>query len=148
MEIKNSLINIKDCFILSYTFKSIPSKDNEDINLYGCPVNIDFGLKNDDKSNLYVFFIKVWSNFDEEPLSGYSFHLETATFFSLVNEKKIDPNVKSSLLGNSIVGLAYANLRSILIHTSGMAPFGKYILPSIDLVDILKQKTKEENTKG
>ena len=141
MEIKKSQLEILNYVALNITFNSILCDEKEEIDIYQYPIEIDFGL-NESENNLKTFFIKVWSNFNDNPDPGYSFSVETVTLFRIENAEKLDGQTMNNLLTYSILGIAYSNLRGIISNISNTGPFGRYILPSIDLQDLVSKKQK------
>lgn len=144
MEIKKSPLVIIDYAVLNITFNAILCEEEEEkeLDIYNYPIEIDFGL-DEDENDIKTFFIKVWSNFDDNPDPGYSFSLETVTFFRIENKKDLNEQTISNLNTYSILSIAYSNLRGILNNISINGPFGAFILPSVDLQDLMIKKQKE-----
>ena len=144
MEIKKSPLEIINYGVLNVTFNSILCDEEEELDIYKYPIEIDFGLDEDgNESSFKTFFIKVWSNFDNNPEPGYSFSVETVTFFRIENEKKLKKQTLNNLYTYSVLSIAYSNLRGILNDISNTGPYGKYILPSVDLQDLILKKQKK-----
>jgi len=143
MEIKKSPLEIVNYGALNITFNSILCEEEAEINIYQYPIEVDFGLT-EIESDLKTLFIKVWSNFDKKPGPGYSFSVETATLFKIENAEELDGQTMNNLLTYSILGIAYSNLRGIINNISNTGPYGRYILPSVDLQDLVSKKQKEK----
>ena len=88
--------------------------------------------------------MKVRSN-NNKPEPGYSFFIETVTYFEISDEEKLDKKLLNNLLSYSIVAMAYSNIRSILLNITTYGPFGKYILPSVDVEKLISDKSKKSN---
>lgn len=142
MEIEKSPLEIVNYGALNITFNSVLCDEKEEVDIYMYPVEIDFGL-NESENNLKTLFVKVWSNFDDNPKPGYSFSVETATFFRIENAEELDEQTLNNLLTYSVLGIAYSNLRGIINSISNTGPYGRYILPSVDLQDLVLKKQKE-----
>ena len=143
MELKNSPLQIIDFAVLKFTFDSIfGNSENNELDIYKYPVEVDFGM-NEIKGGIRIFYMKVHSNI-EKPEPGYSFFIETAAQFKITNEKKLDKKLLINLLSYSIVAMSFTNIRTILLNMSSYSPFGKYILPSVDVEKLIKDKTKAQ----
>ena len=145
MEIKESPLEIIDYGALNITFNSVLCDKKEEIDIYKYPIEIDFGL-DESENNQKMLFIKVWSNFNDKPGPGYSFCVETATLFRIENAEELDEQTMNNLLTYTVLGIAYSNLRNIINNISNTGPYGRYILPSIDLQDLVSNKHKESQS--
>lgn len=145
MEIKKSPLEIIDYGALNITFNSVLCDEKEEIDIYKYPIEIDFGL-NESENNQKMLFIKVWSNFNDNPGPGYSFSVETVTFFRIENAEELDEQTMNNLLIYSVLGIAYSNLRGIINNISNTGPYGRYILPSVDLQDLVSKKQEEKQS--
>ena len=144
MKIKESPLEIIDFYVINCTFNAIPFKDLSKKEVVSKnPIEIDFGLQKDEKTKVNVLFMKIWSNQGKSPKTGYSYFIETVTYFRIKDEDKLDEKVKNNLLSYSIIAMVYSNIRTVLVDISSFGPFGQYILPSIDVIDIVNQKIKQ-----
>jgi len=79
-------------------------------------------------------------NCGANPLPGYRISAQVATIFQFGDTSTISPDEKRSMEGYSTVYMALNNLRGIIAGFTANAPFGRYMLPSVDLNDLIKKK--------
>ncbi len=143
MIVKESPLEVIDFFVVQFTFNSIPVKGDNDRSIekmiYSHKIHIDFGKKKMNK-DFDAFFLKAWSNFGKNMSPGYSFFIETVTYYRIRNERKLSRDIIKNLSTYSVLAVSYSNVRSVLNNMSANCPFGKYILPSIDINDIINKK--------
>jgi len=147
MKIVNSNLEIINYYVLNLTFNAVPFGEEEpdEIISEAFPVDVDFGLQESDEG-ISMLFMKAEANFGENLEIGYSYFIETATFFRIIDEEKLDPQLVANLRSNSIVGMAYSILRGILNDVSSNGPYGRYMLPSVDLIDLVRRKSESSIT--
>ncbi len=135
-----SPLELIDFAILSSTFKFIQPAADVDIrqlvNTY--QIDIDFAINHQPEDT--KVFIKASINRGESRLAGYSIFAEGVAIFNLAESKKLSDADKQSLLGYSSVSIAINSLRGFISSLTANAPFGRYILPSVDMNDLFKQK--------
>lgn len=100
-------------------------------------MDIDFDMF---KHNDLKVFVRVQVNQSTEKLPGYSFRAEAACFFAFDDRPGIEESQKRDMEGFSTIYIALNSLRGLISNFTANAPFGKYILPSIDLNDLIKKK--------
>jgi hypothetical protein len=135
-----SPLNIIDFAISSLEFNLVaPQQGMQDINEYfkNYEVDIDFGVAVDE---LIRVFIKADVNRGSKVLPGYSFSAEASCFFQLIENEPISADIKTSLEGFSTIYIALNSLRGLISSFTANAPFGRYILPSVDLNDLIEKK--------
>lgn len=104
-------------------------------------LDLDFGIVSED--NYIKVFIKAEVNKGEKKLPGYSFLSEVACFFKYNENLSISDEVKDQLEGFSTIYIALNSLRGVISNFTANAPFGRYILPSIDLNDLIEKKKQQ-----
>lgn len=126
----------------SFNFSPLIS-NNKDIhkNFSEYLIDIDFAIVQQEDN--FRFFIKVAINQGEDKLPGYSIFSEGVAVFTFSKKTKISEEDKKSLMQYSAFSIALNSLRSFISALTAFAPFGKYILPSIDVNDIFQQKAKQ-----
>jgi preprotein translocase subunit SecB len=103
------------------------------------PIDIDFAIVEEQDKNTRVF-IKASVNHSKPVLSGYSIFAEGVAVFSLSDKKALSKEDRDYLLQYSAVSIALNSLRGYIISLTANAPFGRYILPSIDVNALFKEK--------
>lgn len=132
---------ILDC---EYNFTSADSDEVKDIEslIDNYVIDIDFGMSDNDLGNI-IFFAKISINRNEEfkPIHpGYSIFVEGASVFSFDEKSALSDDEKATLLSYSALSITINNLRGFISALTAFAPFGKYMLPAIDVNNLLEQK--------
>ena len=145
MKPQASPLQILDFAITQLEFHLVPPEDvNEDPTQYfrRYDLDIDFGISTDDFIKAYI---KAEINLDDK-LPGYSILAEAACIFQFDQNTGLPEDVRKSMEGFSTIYIALNSLRGLISNFTANAPFGRYILPSIDLNDLIEKK-KEANIK-
>lgn len=137
MEIKKSDLILLDFNILNFNFRT-------DINFEGVPdfhiykVDMEFKILNN-KINDFEFLniLALNINFDETKLPGYSFSLLASGKFNILNFEKHTETEKTNLIFRSTLPIMIANSRAFLANATAFGKFGKYYLPSVDILHFL-----------
>lgn len=105
-------------------------------------IDIDFGMGDNEDGNT-IFFAKISINRNEESkaiLPGYSIFVEGASIFMFDGNKNLSDEDKATLLNYSALSITINNLRGFISALTAFAPFGRYMLPAIDVNNLLEQK--------
>lgn len=104
-------------------------------------LDIDFAIVKENDSTRV--FIKTAINHGDNILPGYSIFAEGVAIFELSETSPLSEEDRKSLLQYSAVSIAINSLRGFITSLTANAPFGKYILPSIDVNNLFQQKVKK-----
>ncbi len=144
MKAKASPLQIIDFALLNLEFNFIQPESEEQTNFQGYfdqyPLDIDFSIQGND---VIQVFIKANINRSDHKLPGYSIMAEAACVFEFNKEIEITEEIRNSIGGFSTIYIALNTLRGFISQTTAIAPAGRYILPSIDLNDLIQQKKAE-----
>lgn len=102
-------------------------------------VDVDFEISAKDYIHVYI---KAKINHVADPLPGYSINAGVTCIFHFDEQDALAEDVKNSLEGFSTIYIALNSLRGLISNFTANAPFGRYILPSIDLNDLIEQKKR------
>lgn len=102
-------------------------------------------LKEEDPDARRVL-ISIQGNDQEKPVPGYCFSIVAQATFNYEQNPKITKEEKDILLTHSAIPIVIGQIRSYLSTLTAHGPFGIYLLPAIDMNDLLKQK-EEANSK-
>jgi preprotein translocase subunit SecB len=140
MEAKLSPLALKEFVVINSNYKFINIEDDIDVNTLFATysINIDFAIA--PVKDFQQVFIKALINQEEK--QGYSIFAEGVAIFSLNNTEELSEEQKVNLLQYSTVSIALNSLRGFIINLTSVGPCGKYILPSIDVNDLFKQKVE------
>lgn len=140
MKPQSSPLNIVDFAILNFELNFIAPQANQDFDYQrdfkSYELDIDFDINNDD---FFQVFIKADINRGELKAPGYSIFAEAACIFQ-INNDRLNDEQKNSLKDFSTIYIALNSLRGLISSFTANAPFGRYILPSIDLNDLINKK--------
>lgn len=140
MKAQLSPLILLDFAILNSSFKFIAPAENIDIRKLVADylIDIDFAIIQD--SDGTRVFIKTAINQAETEMPGYSIFAEAVAIFELSKTTTLKAEDKKALLQYSAVSIALNSLRGFISSLTANAPFGKYILPSIDVNNLFQQK--------
>ena len=154
MKANKSPLILKNFLLLNldYQFKqpdsNLKKKVHDLVDDYN--IDVDFTFRKLDQET-FQLFTKIGVNDIEEPLPGYILFIEGVCIFSFAKPIDLSDQNKSSLLHYSGLNICINSLRNILSTTTSNGPFGRYILPSIDVSVLLddkhKQSVEEHNSK-
>ena len=135
-----SPLTLVDFVITNNIFKFIPPTEESNIKEIAASyeIDIDFAILND-KENTRVF-IKIGINNSGNVKPGYSIFAEGVGVFQLLKDANLSEEDKKSLLQYSAVSIAVNSLRGFISTLTANAPFGRYVLPSIDVNNLFHQK--------
>jgi preprotein translocase subunit SecB len=140
-----SPLAIVDFAITRMDFRiSSPDDDTDISELFSrYDIDIDFGVRKDETIQVWV---RAKINADEE-LKGYSIDAEAGCFFSFDDNSNLPAQNRETLEGFSAIYIGLNSLRGLISSFTANAPFGRYILPSLDLNELIEQKKKQQQEK-
>jgi len=118
--------------------------DSQDINetleqlrIEDYPLSIDYDHYESDG----VFFVRLHVNINntETPFVGYKISI-TCTGYFRAETAGLSEEYINNLLGVSTINILWGSVRGYLRNLTSYAPFGIYMLPSIDIADLILQK--------
>jgi hypothetical protein len=144
----HSVLKILDFSVLKMDFDFIAPRSSE---IHKGPteyfeeyeLDLDFVVFAD---NYFQVSMIVNINNVDNPLPGYKIVAKVATIFEFGDSLSITPDQRKSIEGFSTIYMALNNMRGIIAGFTANAPCGRYILPSIDLNDLIKKKKELANT--
>lgn len=146
MKSLRSPLILKDFAVLDSEFSFTAAGDvvvnNVESLLDNYLIDIDFGMGDNEDGNT-IFFAKISINRNEESkaiLPGYSIFVEGASIFSFDEKAALSDDEKATLLSYSALSITINNLRGFISALTAFAPFGKYMLPAIDVNNLLEQQ--------
>ncbi len=102
-------------------------------------IDIDFNIEDSEKP-FFQIFIKLEINQIEKKESGYSIFSEGVGIFEFDKVVENDDAAKGDYLYFSGLSICINSLRAIISNSTSNYPIGKYILPTIDINELLKDK--------
>ncbi len=144
---KESILKIKEFYILNSTCVSLPIKSDTQNTSCGdfmskYPVEIDFDVRQNEDDSMYVVFVKVAINKQKD--EGYSIVAEGCGIFEKID---VAEDEFINILLNSGVSICITNLRSYVANITSYYPLGRFNFHSIDMQALLKAKRDEQQHK-
>lgn len=146
MEAKESPIKLLRFVVLGMEFRFIPpSKQNKskspDFFFQDYAIDIDFSHSAVDEEQFFVF-AKIGVNNSSKPKHGYKIFIEGGASFSIPKQADLDENITKNLKYFSSVNIVIGYLRAAINTLTASAPLGPYLLPPIDMQDLIKRKSQ------
>lgn len=152
MKVKLSSLELLQINLLS-TFVHFISGSEEEVNDFFSTddIDIDFKILNHKKNNFQfkvLLLVKINDDADMRK-PGYSIVVTMEGVFRVQDEISEEDYLNLKLI--SAMPMMISNLRASLSDITSKFPAGEYLLPSIDLADLMKQKNlsdKQPKTKA
>lgn len=140
-----SPLHLLDFAILNCNYSFISPKDQSDVqpNFPEYEIDLDYAII--DEQDIIRVFIKASINQGESQMPGHALFVEGVAVFELSKSLELSEADKSSLMQYSTVSIALNSLRAFVASFTASAPFGKYLIPTIDVNDLFEQKSKLQN---
>ena len=103
-------------------------------------IDIDFAHHEEEEGVIRVF-VKIGINQVKKTIPGYKLLVEGIGLFH-INDEEITEQEKNNLKFFSSVSIMIGYLRNSLTSITSSAPLGSYLLPPIDMGDLLAKKSK------
>jgi len=136
-----SPLNIIDFAILNFELHFIQPKKKNDVDINQLfteyDIDIDFTIHGND---IIQVFLTADINKERNKRQGYSISAEVACIFEFNKAIEITAAAKKQIEGFSTIYIALNSLRGFISQFTASAPLGRYILPSIDLNDLIRKK--------
>lgn len=141
MEINKSNLIFQDFVINQSIFGEILFKKNSKENkLINFPIDIKlYILNNKIRNNLFKIILIVSGNTGKESVPGYKFNVFGTGRFRINDIEKLEKAQLDNLIFYSAVPMVLNNIRGYITNMTSYGTFGKYMLPSIDLNDLIKK---------
>lgn len=147
MRAKPSPLKLLVFHLVKNNFEFIVPKEDEiipQVLFESYPIDIDFAHHplSDSATQIQVF-VEIKIN-NSKKKSGYSLTVEGMGVFQL-DDKNLEKEVAYNLRIFSSLNMMINNLRNIIAQQTAFAPMGVYLMPPIDIKDLLEQKSKKVN---
>lgn len=142
MKVKKSLLNFHKFMVVASFFEAIPfEQEQEKQKLPDIPLdmNIDI-LTNPQSHSTYNVVVELSGNQGKKKLPGYSFFIGSEGIFTIDHQKELQKDSIDQLLAYSAVPMVINSLRGYLSNLTSYSIYGQYLLPSIDIQQLIQQK--------
>lgn len=134
-----ALLNIEDYFLEEILIKTNPDFNIEK-NIEG-ELFIDFDIfKNDKNPLLFKIVMNIESN---KKLDNYPYYIIIKLNGIFSYPKEVDEEYVQKTISYNAPSILYGIARGIISQITGNYNYGKFILPSINIIEILKEKKKK-----
>ncbi|MCH7400340.1 preprotein translocase subunit SecB [Belliella kenyensis] len=144
MKAKFSPLQLLDFKLLESHFEFIiPKEEKLDLKelFQSYAVEIDFRLReNEETKEIQLFTIIEVNEDDENSLPGYKIMVEGGGTFRIQDPESLEENLKNNLTQFSTLNMMINNLRNIIYQITNLGPMGGYLLPPIDITQLLRDK--------
>jgi preprotein translocase subunit SecB len=149
MKAKFSPLQLLDFKLLESHYEFIIPNE-EEINVkdlfQSYPVDIDFGIGKTEVEGEIQLFTKIEVNFTKKKsLPGYKLMVEGGGTFRIQDPENVDEVLKNNLSQFSTLNMMINNLRNIMYQITNLGPMGGYLLPPIDISQLLRDKAEQKN---
>lgn len=144
MKVKLSPLKILDFFVIKSSFDFDPPEPEVNVQELFSSYEIDFDFARTANNNFYQVYVKASINREQNKSLGYQIFAEGCVVFDL-DEKGLSPEEKWNYLNYTSLVIAINHLRSYISSITRHSPMGKYLLPSIDIKNLIEQKTNKTN---
>lgn len=134
-----SLLNIDDYFVEEIIVKANPNYKTNDKK---SDLKISFGLKRNGKKPMFMLPMKIEVNRSKESFSKSPYYilLEIVGFFSF--PKGTDEETMKKMMGLNALVMQYGLARGEVAQVTSNGMHGKFILPSVNFVELAKAEAK------
>ena len=147
MKAKKSPLELLDFEILQANMQFItPDKDEVDLDelFSGYSIDVDFSLGGNMESGLHriqaVIIVNGQKSDSRNVCPGYSLVVEGGGTFRIAPGVDINEQERNNLVLFSTLNVVIGCLRNAMQQLTTQGPMGPYILPPIDIVDLIHQK--------
>lgn len=143
MKIKESPLKLMDIFILSTKYDFMIPETQEDPGKYikDYNVDIDFTSPSLENDQFFRLFMKIEVNWTKD-LPGHSLQIEGVGIFAF--DSSINEDQKIMMLTTSGISMLMNSLRGYISNITAYTPIGRYVLPSVSVNDLIKDKNSEQ----
>ncbi len=143
MKAKQSPLKLKEFNIFESNVNFVPPGESEEINLEDLPVNINFDLFEPKEQSVHQILVELRLKVNTSGTQpGYKMNVLAVGVFAIPEIKKLNESTIQNLFGISSVNLMISNLRGFLMNITSYLPADKYVLPALDISELLDKKSK------
>lgn len=142
-----SPLQLRDYYIESLHVEANKSFKADGNKLHESALIVDFDFRKRDDYPLFRIDLDVRINPTEESFRNapYRIHIRTQTYLDF------DPSTPESeiarMIGPNGLAMAYAIARGIVGQATGTSLHGKFLLPTVNFVELIRAKAKHSTTK-
>ncbi len=112
-------------------------------------LEIDFSKSKEEQTQdnelLFVVYFDVSVNCIKPLFEGYQIQARAAAAFKITDPGALSKEELNNLENISALSITISSLRNYLSTLTAFGPYGKYILPTIKVGELIKEKVKKQN---
>ena len=145
MQARKSPLILEGAYIIASNILSVPQPADFIGLLNDYPIDIDFDIfVNQDDADARRVLVSMQGNDQENPVPGYCFSIVAQATFNYEQNSKITKEEKDILLTRSAIPIVIGHIRSYLSTLTAHGPYGIYLLPVVDMNDLLAKKSGDK----
>lgn len=147
MQVHKSPLILEESFVIASNILSVPIPESFNGQLNDFTIELDFDIfLNEEDNDARRIILSIQGNDQEKPVPGYCFSVVAQATFNYDKTIKTSKKEKDILLTHSAIPMLIGHIRSYISTLTANGPFGVYLLPAVNMNDLLKQKEeKKEN---
>ena len=144
---ESSFFQFDDFLVLRYSCEFIdPSSKQKDLKIKSITdkyiVDVDFTIVKKDEENKNLTYCKISINNSDKKLPGYSIFAEGVGVFDGDLGKELEQNRYINEIQIPAIAHGINHLRNFIMNATSQSPFGKYVVPFLDLGKLIKSKAE------
>lgn len=152
MKAKFSPLQLLDFKLLEthYEFEALGHEEMDIKDLFSAyPVEIDFDMGKSEEEEEIRLITMIEVNLDKTSrLPGYRIMVEGGGTFKINDSENIEESLRNNLSQFSTLNMMINNLRNIIYQITNLGPLGGYLLPPIDISQLLRDKASQQKEDG
>lgn len=140
-----ALLNFEEYFVEEISVKTNPQFEKKGQN--EGEIAISFDIKRKDMEPRFMIPMEIKLNHSKKDSfnAPYQVMLKITGFFSF--PKGTDEETIHKMIGLNGLSILYGVARGVVAQATGNCPHGKFILPSVNFIELMKAKSKKTHTK-
>lgn len=137
-----ALLNIKEYFVDEISIKTNPDYEKKELSCGS--VKVEFDIRRSDSNPLeFMIPMTIFLNSEEVDFcnADYCVMLKLTGFFEFA--AGADEETINRMIGPSGLSILYGIARGIVAQATGNCWHGKFILPSLNFIEILKERAEQ-----
>jgi preprotein translocase subunit SecB len=140
-----ALLNFDEYFVEEVYVKANPKFEKKDWNEGAIAISFDIKRKEMEPNFMIPMAIKLNHAKKDSLNAPYQIILRITGFFSF--PKGTDEETIHKMIGLNGLSILYGVARGVVAQATANCPHGKFILPSVNFIELMKSKAKESRTK-
>lgn len=149
MRAKQSPLKLQEFNVFESSISSVSPGESEKINLADLPITIDFDFYEPKEHSVQQIMVELKLKINASGSHpGYKMNVVAVGMFTIPEIENLNESTIQNLFGISSINLMISNLRGFLMNITSYLPAGKYVLPALDISDLLSKKSKSIKPKS